>query len=90
MKSRTENRIYQKERNRERVSNPATLVDSYDSQGSYGEPIIFTTRPTGDIYIYFLNYFFIREREREREIQRERKDRSRERERDIREKEKNI
>ena len=47
----------EKERNREQVPNPATLdysVASYDAQGSYGEPILFTSppRPTGGHYIY--------------------------------------
>ena len=50
-KIRTENKREQKERNRERFPNPANLahsVVSYDAQGSYGEPIIFTpSRPTG-------------------------------------------
>ena len=44
MKSRTEKRRLQKERNREWVPNPATLdhsVTSYDKQGSYGEPFLF-------------------------------------------------
>ena len=49
-----ENRREQKERNRERVPNAATmdhLVASYDAQGSYVEPIIFISRHTGG-YIY--------------------------------------
>ena len=49
MKTRTENRSEQKERNWEWVPNPATLdhsVASYDAQGSYGEPIIFTPAGT--------------------------------------------
>ena len=63
MKSRMEKRREQKERKRERVSNPATLdhlVASYDTQGSYGEPILFTPGPKGGkkkkkyIYIYIL------------------------------------
>ena len=36
----------EKERNKERVPNPATQdhsVASYDAQGSYGEPILFTS-----------------------------------------------
>ena len=42
-KSRMENRNEQKDRSRERVPNPTTLdpsVISYDSQGSYDEPIL--------------------------------------------------
>ena len=56
MKSSTENRREQKERNREQVPNSATLdhsVASYDAQGSYGEPILFTSpahRGNGLVY----------------------------------------
>ena len=48
MKSRTENRREEKERNRERDPNPATLdhsVTSYDAQGSFSKPILFTPGP---------------------------------------------
>ena len=46
----TEKRRENKERNRERLSSPATLnpsVPSYDSQGLYGEPILFTSLAHG-------------------------------------------
>ena len=49
-----ENRREQKERNGERVPNPATLdnsVASYDVQGSYGEPVL-VTPPAHRGYIY--------------------------------------
>ena len=52
MMSIMESRREQKERNMERVHNPATLdhlVTSFDMQGSYSEPILFA-QPTGGKY----------------------------------------
>ena len=57
MKNRLENRREQKERSREQVPSPATLehsVASYDAQGLYSEPILFTSpppHPIGEISI---------------------------------------
>ena len=50
-----------KGRNRELVLNPAILnhsVASYDVQGSYGEPILFTPSAQKGVYIYI--FFFLR------------------------------
>ena len=47
MKNRRENRKEKRERNRKRVSNPATLgpsVTLYDPHGSQGEPILVVVR----------------------------------------------
>ena len=62
MKSKAENRREHKERNRRRV--PYTTIldhsdDSYDVQGSYGEPIIFTSPAHRGIIIYIYMYMCV-------------------------------